>query len=100
MSADRPENTACVTQTEWRGIALEITYTTEYFSGMDHIAIRSGEKVRLPITETGYRSHFLRAQDIAPYDDAHDYVLAWLDDAAEGDAWKRYEASRQQLSLF
>lgn len=100
MSADNLSKDAEVVHTQWRGIALEITYTTEYFTGMDHIAVRSEDSVRLPITETGYRSHFLRSEDLAPYADAHDFVLAWLDHSAQSDAWEQYENERKQLSLF
>lgn len=100
MSAGRSESSASTIHAEWRGIALEITYTTEYFAGMDHIAIRSGDSVPLPMTETGYRSHFHRSEDLAPYDDALGFVLAWLDAVSETDAWKRHEAERKQLSLF
>ena len=100
MPAADASKDVTVAQTTWRGIELEITHTTEYFSDTDHLAIRSAESVRLPITETGYRSHFLKAKDMVPFEGPQGYVLAWLEEAALSDAWKRYEADRRQLSLF
>jgi len=42
----------------WRGLRIEITHVTGYFSGMDHIEIHTEDKTPIPITETGYKSHF------------------------------------------
>lgn len=43
----------------WRGIALEISYTPEAFIATDHVEIRTEGRIPLPVTETGYRSHFV-----------------------------------------
>jgi len=60
----------------------------------------SQEKARLPITETGYRSHFHHEEALAEYSDAKAYVLAWLDHEARSSKWKAYVENQQQLSLF
>ncbi len=59
---------------------------------LDHIEIESTPRTRLPMTETGYRSHFIHPADLEEYSDAADFVRYWLEAAApEWDA---------QLSLF
>ena len=85
---------------EWRGIQLEIIHTVKQYGGLDHIEIHSEDRVPVPITETGYKSHFLPASHLEEYADAAAYVLAWLDHEANCDVWKRHEADSRQLSLF
>ena len=64
-----------------------------------HLEVRSirPEHARLPITETGYRSHFHQPGIIeADGGDVVAQVIAWLDDEAAKPEWRRYiEASRQ-----
>ena len=54
----------------------------------------------LPITETGYRSHFTGSAAIEERGGPVAYVIAWLDDAAKSSAWKKIEAKGAQLLLF
>lgn len=82
----------------WRGIHMEITHVNNYFSGMDHIEIRT--KDRIPITETGYKSHFFPSGGLGEFETAVDYVRAWLEHEAKSKAWKAQELASQQLSLF
>lgn len=84
----------------WRDIGLIVRCTPQRFTDHDHIEIESDDRVRLPITETGYRSHFLLAEEWAEFGDPVGFVMAWLDDAAGTDEWRAYEAERRQLSLF
>ena len=66
----------------------------------NQIEVISAERVPLPITETGYKSLFIPPERIAEFGSATDYVLAWLDHAAEAESWKGREAEARQLSLF
>jgi len=84
----------------WRGIELEIRHKRNWAVGFDHIETSSADRVSLPITETGYRSLFILPERIAAYGTPVDYVLAWLDDAAQSKSWKQNEAKARQLSLF
>lgn len=84
----------------WRGININITYKPKYFDAIAHLQIQSENKERLPMTETGYRSHFTQAADIEAYNSPVKYVKAWLDESAKSKAWKAYETNRQQLKLF
>ena len=69
---------------------------------MAHIEIESIEPVRavLPITETGYRSHFVPERDVIAGGGALAYVEAALDDAASCRSWKIREQEARQYSLF
>lgn len=86
---------------EWRGIEIEIRFESEYFRGMAHIEVRSvkPERAPLPITETGYRSHFMPMEEPESFD-----VLAWaiaeLDRAAQSKRWQRHEEDSRQSELF
>ena len=49
----------------------------------------------LPVTETGYRSHFIPAGTVAEHGGAVAFVTAWLEHEAARTGW-----SGAQLSLF
>ena len=80
---------------KWRGIALEITFTPEKFGMVDHIEIMTEDRAPLPVTDTGYRSHFIPAGTVAAHDGAIAFVTAWLEHEAARTDW-----SGAQLSLF
>ena len=63
-----------------------------------HIELRCEE--RLPVTETGYRSHFVIDDAISDQEDVHAYVLAWLDETAREPSWQRQIEDNKQLKLF
>lgn len=87
----------------WEGIAVEISYSQPGWcriTGHWHLEIRAEGETPLPITETGYRSHFVDPEIIRQAEDPETYVEAWLDHAARRSEWKTAQASRQQLSLF
>jgi len=44
----------------WRGIEIEVTFTPERYGMVDHIELRTQGRTPLPVTETGYRSNFIR----------------------------------------
>ncbi|WP_299966025.1 hypothetical protein [uncultured Roseobacter sp.] len=79
----------------WRHVEIEITYTPEKFGMVDHIELRTKNKAALPVTETGYRSHFVDKGSVAAHGGAVAFVTAWLDHEAERSNW-----SNDQLSLF
>lgn len=79
----------------WRSVQIEITYTPEKFGMTDHIELRTKGKAKLPVTETGYRSHFMDKGAVAAHGGAVAFVTAWLDHEAARIGW-----SNDQLSLF
>lgn|SRR5690554_5842516 len=94
----------------WNGITLRITYTPDaseayrkiYGYALAHLEIRSvsPDRAPLPITATGYYSHFTRADNVEAYGGPLAYVQAWLDDAANSPEWQAQQAKAAQLSLF
>lgn len=55
------------TRIEWRGIGIQLEFhANRWNSPVDHIEIRSDNRVPLPITETGYKSHFISAGQVKP----------------------------------
>ena len=89
-----------IIQAEWQGIAITIRHTPQRFAGYDHLEIVSQDKQRLPITETGYRSHFLLPEELAEFGDPCGYVIAWLDYEVSSNEWRADVARRAQLSLL
>lgn len=79
----------------WRGVELEITFTPEKFGLVDHIEIMAAGRAPLPVTEIGYRSHFIAVGTVAHHGGAVAFVTAWLDHEAARTGW-----SGAQLSLF
>ena len=93
----------------WQAYEIEVRYDPDPFNlvslhqeAMAHVEIRTlkPEKAPLPITETGYRSHFTPTGNIDEYDSVEDFVRAWLDHEAQSEEWKITQESARQLSLF
>ena len=65
---------------------------------MHHIELYADEP--LPITQTGYRSHFFAGNAEMTISDAAGLVATWLTDEAQTVAWRTYQESRRQGDLF
>ena len=89
---------------EWQGITLSVSCERDYATmrGMTHLSIHVVEPstAKLPITETGYRSHFLSEAEVAEFGGPLGYVRAWLDAEAAAPEWQSREAASRQLDLF
>ena len=111
-SMENPENREHaeyeIFSVSWRGVDLEIRHCPCWLSMPDdefvtqHLEIRSTSKRILPITETGYRSHFINgANALAEFNnDPVEFVLWWLDEAAKASSWTQREEDDRQGSLF
>ena len=89
----------------WRGIKIKIHYKSNYFDSttgfsIAHLDITTENRVPLPFTESGYRSHFLDAGELEEYGTPTDFVKAWLEESAKSKEWKAYEKKKNQLTLF
>lgn len=92
----------------WDSINIQITYNPDYSEvfrevygrPLAHLEIESENRQRLPMTETGYRSHFTAAAEIEAYGTPVDFVELWLEETAKNKEWQEYKKERQQLSLF
>lgn len=87
----------------WQCIEIEAIYWPRRWGAIAHLEIRSIEPPRapLPITETGYKSHF------HPYGTAEAnggdvvaQIRAWLDEEAAKPEWQRYVEASRQGELF
>ena len=92
-----------VTRSNWNGIEIEIRWNRNYLvyddqTHMAHLEVMSvkPERAPLPITETGYKSHFTHVAAV----DGFDSPEAWLDHASGETQWREAQAARAQLSLF
>jgi len=84
---------------EWDGIVVTITHIPNWLNtGHDHVELRAAEQ--LPVTETGYRSHYMQAAELALFKGVEGFVRQWLDGAAQSKEWQKHLVDRQQLSLF
>ena len=78
-----PTSTICV----WRGVRLRVRFTADY-TGIEgcariEVIVVSPKRAPLPITESGYLSHFEtdgRVRDAAA---APAYIVDWLDREAD-----------------
>lgn len=83
----------------WQGIEIETSCKYQYpIEGFCHVEVKCAE--RLPITETGYKSHFMPMAQLEGFGDHSAYLAAWLEHAALDKDWQRYVESRRQPDLF
>ncbi len=79
----------------WERIKIKIIHVKNYSgTSMDWINVIAPES--LPITETGYLSHFTHRDNLTTFTDAPDFVSQWLDHEAKKQKW----STNQQLTLF
>jgi len=89
----------------WRGIEIETRYVPRDFGGaIAHLELKSinPPKARIPMTETGYRSHFHPVGTIERDfgGDVVACVLDWLNAEAKSKKWRDYVENSKQLMLF
>ena len=87
----------------WQGIEIEATYTPRKWGVIAHLGIRSIAPAgsALPITSTGYRSHFHQIGTVEAHGgDVVAQVIAWLDEEALRAEWQAYVNRANQGELF
>ena len=91
----------------WNGIEIEIRWNADYVvfddgESMAHLEVESVQPKHapLPITETGYRSHFIHRTDVDHMGGPEAYVEAWIAEVANTPVWRNAEAASRQLALF
>lgn len=93
---------------DWNGISVEIRWELNWLNltsvGCDtaHLEIESiaPERARLPITGTGYLSHFTSADTVATHGGPAAFIEAWLESESQAPDWRCAEQERRQLALF
>lgn len=88
----------------WEGIEIEATYVPHSWGGViAHLEIETIQPPRasLPITETGYLSHYHACGTVeASGGDVVAQVISWLDEAATNPDWQKHMRKSRQGELF
>lgn len=94
----------------WCGIEVQIRYCPDwsgaaaksYGQAFVHVEVEAVNPARdaLPITGTGYKSHFTVVEEIDAAGGVVKFVRAALDHAAQSSEWKELDAQSRQGSLF
>lgn len=87
----------------WRGIEMTATHTPNYISkGWSHLEMRvmKPKGVPVPITTTGYLSHFTEEDIVKAAGGPAAFFLAWLERETHSKAYKAALAKWAQLDLF
>ncbi|MFA7440355.1 MAG: hypothetical protein WCZ66_05225 [Sphingomonadaceae bacterium] len=93
----------------WNGIQISISWEPRWLNpsddyGLDtaHLQIEAvvPERTMLPITGTGYRSHFTTSAAVAAMGGPVACVLTWLNQEAAKPARQQHIAKSRQLALF
>ena len=87
----------------WRHVRCRVRHTPDYLSkGWSHIEIIviTPMGAPIPITVTGYRSHFLDEELLAKAGGPVRLFLDWLEREAQTRAWAKAELKWRQLELF
>lgn len=88
---------------QWEGIEIEVIYWPLIWGVTSHLEIRSllPERAPLPITETGYKSHFFAPESVdLETQSIVEIVQEWLDSEAKSKDWVRYVEDSRQGDLF
>lgn len=87
---------------DWEGIPLLIHWCPAFLNLeiTGHLQIESVDRQPLPITATGYLSHFVHRATIEAHEGPVAYVRVWLDDAARSPSWQRHVEASRQGTLF
>lgn len=86
---------------QWVGRDIRLSYTPRWATQIDHVEMHALDGAALPVTETGYRSHFFGPVDpILMMEVVETMMRDWMDSEAAKPAWQEYLNVAQQLSLF
>ena len=96
---EKPEPILCTVV--WEGITINVSYKPKDIMAYAHLELRVQlPHKEIPVTETGYRSHFLPPGIVEEAGGPEAFVLAWLTEEAKTPQWKKRDAAARQLSLF
>ena len=87
---------------QWLTARIRVTFTKAWSTGFDHVEIRSiaADGQALPITDTGYRSHFSPAGTFEDLTDAVEATKQWLAEKSVNRKWRDYIRDGVQHDLF
>ena len=102
----KPTKKKSVTTTHklvWRHVTCRVRHTPNYISkGWSHIEIivLAPKAAPIPITQTGYLSHFLDEEHLAAAGGPVAFFLDWIEREARTKQWAKAEFKWRQLELF
>lgn len=86
---------------EWEGRTIRLSYTPRRWTVIDHVEIVASDREPLPITETGYKSHFFGpVEPEMAIEEVTEFVVNWLNEYAQSRKWQDFLEQSKQLSLF
>lgn len=102
--ADKPRKKPSTThKLVWRHVTARVRHTRNYINdGWSHIEliVLTPKDAPVPITQTGYLSHFLDEGELEMAGGPIAFFTAWLDREARTPAWAKTEFKWRQLELF
>ena len=88
----------------WCRVRLAFRYQPNtvggYYAHLEVRVMASPEGRPIPVTDTGYRSHFMLAEEVEEAGGATAYLRHWLDREAQSAAYQRELARWRQPDLF
>lgn len=87
----------------WRSTTLSVTHTPDYINaGWSHLELHviAPKGAPIPLTATGYLSHFMDSDDLGTAGGAVAFFTAWLDREATSKRWQKMDARWRQGDLF
>lgn len=84
---------------EWQRVSIDVSRVPNWSnSDFDHIELRCDTV--LPVTNTGYRFHFIHKKTNSTIDGPEGFATQRLDKQAKDPGWRKRQAAAQQLSLL
>lgn len=86
----------------WRHVRCKVVEIPDYFPGQTHLELHAiaARDVPLPITSTGYRSHFIEAETLAAAGGAAAFFTAWMNAEAQTKTYQTAEFRWRQGDLL
>ena len=87
----------------WQHVTFRVRHTPDYLiKGTDHIEliVIAPRKEPLPITETGYLSHFVTDGGVRDGKTALAFFLDWIMSEEKSKRWQKADNKRRQGDLF
>lgn len=87
----------------WGHVRYRVRHTPDYIiQGTDHIevVVITPKREPIPITETGYLSHFVTDGSCPTIEAAVSFVASWIEREAQTKRWQKLDQKRRQLDLF
>lgn len=94
-------------EVSWRGLRVLVAFEADAFGTSRDLCqfchlelINALTGKALPVSETGYRSHYIPVSEVDAAGGPVKYATAWLDAASRSAAWKAIEREQRQGCLF